>query len=77
MNWRIKIAFFVFIFSACGSDKVGGAESIILVESTGKMNYLIEIEEFKEMATRPNSKIVDFRKKEDYKRSFICLEDRY
>ena len=71
MNWRIKIAFFLFIFSACGSDKVGGAESIISVGSTGKTNYLIEIEEFKEMATRPNSKIVDFRKKEDYQKGHI------
>lgn len=71
MNWRINIAFFLFIFSACASDKAGGVESIGSVEGTGKTNYLIEIEEFKEMAIRPNSKIVDFRKKEDYEKGHI------
>lgn len=71
MNWKIKIVLLLFIFSACGSDKVDETENLVANENTNKKNYLIEIDEFKRIAKQANTKILDFRKEEAYKKGHI------
>ncbi len=66
MNWKIKIRFFLLIFSACTSENRGESEKGNRGEEPTISNYLIEVEEFKKMVSRPNIKLLDFRKKEDY-----------
>lgn len=66
MNWRIKIGFFLLIFSACTSENKGESEKENRGEEPTISNYLIKVDEFKRMVNRPNIKLLDFRKKEDY-----------
>jgi thiosulfate/3-mercaptopyruvate sulfurtransferase len=66
MNWRIKIGFFLLIFSACTSENKGESEKENRGEEPTISNYLIEVDEFKRMVNQPNIRLLDFRKKEDY-----------
>jgi len=61
----------LLIISACKSDKVGETEKEIVSANLNKNDYLIEVEEFKRIAKQPNSKILDFRKKEAYEKEHI------
>lgn len=63
MNWKISILFFVLLWS-CQNEKLKSM-------TMDKEAYLIEASELKQIINHPNTKILDFRKKEDYNKKHI------
>ena len=61
MNWRISIVFSILLlFFACQNN-----------DSISIQNYVIELEEFENISSKPNIKLIDFRKPELYKKDHI------
>ena len=71
MYWRIKILLLFFVLSACKDGKATETKKQIATAITVKVNYLIEVDEFKNIAHQPHIKIIDFRKKEAYNKEHI------
>ena len=71
MNWKIKIGFLLLIFSACSSENSRESQKESRGEAPTVSKYLVEVDEFKRMVNRPTSKLLDFRKKEDYETGHI------
>lgn len=71
MNLRIRILLFLLVFTACKNEKAIDTIQQISHDVPVKVDYLITIEEFKIIANRPNSKVLDFREKEAYEQGHI------
>jgi thiosulfate/3-mercaptopyruvate sulfurtransferase len=71
MFWRIKVFVLFLVFLGCKQEKNLETEKQITIEIPKKTNYLIEVEEFKNIAYQPHIKILDFRKKEAYNKEHI------
>ncbi len=66
MYWRINIAF-LLVLSACTQEQKRETTEVVV-----EGNYLIEADELKKIAHRPNIKIIDFRKRNDYDKAHIA-----
>jgi thiosulfate/3-mercaptopyruvate sulfurtransferase len=64
MNWRNKVLVFVLVSFACQKEKVKFNDSI-------EVNYLIEAKDLKAIINQQHIKILDFRKKEVYRKEHI------
>ncbi len=61
----------MYVFSACKQEKAIETKKQIASETPVKINYLIEVDEFKTIANQPHIKVIDFRKKEAYDKEHI------
>ncbi|SEP87452.1 thiosulfate/3-mercaptopyruvate sulfurtransferase [Hyunsoonleella jejuensis] len=64
MNWRINIIVFLLFILACKENEASNLSKI-------KTKYVIEANELMASVHRPNIKIIDFRKRENYENEHI------
>lgn len=64
MNWKINIILFVVFFWSCQDEKVTKTNDL-------EIGSIIEISTLKKYLDEPQVKLIDFRKKEDYRKGHI------